>query len=320
MPCSPLFYTHNALDFDYDPASPEPEEWLKFLKSLWPNDPAAIDTLQEMFGYDLTSDTRQQKAFLIVGPKRSGKGTIARVLTALVGKENVASPTTGGLTTNFGMQPLIGKRVAIISDARLHGRDQKVLAERLLAITGEDSITIDRKYYLAWNGRLQTRFLLLTNELPGLADASGAVASRFIVLTLKETFFGKEDLGLEAKLLDELPGILNWAIRGWQRLIERGHFVQPKSSEDAIRELEDLGSPIKAFLRDCCNIGPRFTITVDLAFSAWREWCEKQGRDRPGNVSSFGRDLRSALPSIKIEQPRGDDGKRPRIYVGLCLK
>ncbi|MCZ6737546.1 MAG: hypothetical protein O7B77_06175, partial [Actinobacteria bacterium] len=51
------------------------------------------------FGYALTQDTRQQKLFLIVGPKRSGKGTIARVLTAMVGADNVCNPTLASLST-----------------------------------------------------------------------------------------------------------------------------------------------------------------------------------------------------------------------------
>ena len=42
-------------------------------------------------------------------------------------------------------------------------------------------------------GTLPTRFLLLSNELPELADASGAMASRFIVLTLRNSFYGRED-------------------------------------------------------------------------------------------------------------------------------
>src|SRR3984893_1143102 len=117
--------------------------------------------------------------FLIVGPKRSGKGTIARVLTSIVGLDSSVAPTLAGLGMNFGLAPLIGKRVAIISDARLGGRaDQHVIAERLLSITGEDAITIDRKYRDAWTGRLQTRFLILSNELLRLADASGTLASR----------------------------------------------------------------------------------------------------------------------------------------------
>jgi len=107
----------------------------------------------------VTADMSQQKGFLLVGPKRSGKGTIARVLTRLVGIDNTVAPTLAGLGVNFGLAPLIGKRIAIISDARLGGRaDQHAIAERLLSITGEDAITIDRKFREAWTGDCRSGF------------------------------------------------------------------------------------------------------------------------------------------------------------------
>jgi putative DNA primase/helicase len=182
---TPELLTLNALDFEYDPEAPVPQEWLKFLNSVWPGDEESIANLQEIFGYFVSGDTHQQKAFLIVGPKRSGKGTIGRMLTALLGSYNVAGPTLASLAENFGLAPLIGKRAAIISDARLGGRtNQHIIAERLLSISGEDSLTIDRKYRDPWTGRLSARFLILSNELPRLADVSGALASRFVLLTM----------------------------------------------------------------------------------------------------------------------------------------
>src|SRR5262249_41911205 len=74
----------------------------------------------------------QQKMFLLVGPKRGGKGTIARVLIQMIGRHNVAGPTLASLGANFGLQDLIGKPVAIISDARIGSRaDASLIAERL---------------------------------------------------------------------------------------------------------------------------------------------------------------------------------------------
>ncbi|MDZ7735869.1 MAG: hypothetical protein U5P41_07065 [Gammaproteobacteria bacterium] len=58
----------------------------------------------------------------MVGPRRSGKGTILRVMTALLGRSNVAAPTLSSLAAPFGLQPLIGKTAGLISDARLGGR------------------------------------------------------------------------------------------------------------------------------------------------------------------------------------------------------
>ena len=322
IPHTPAFFGLNALPFAYDPDPPEPEDWLTFLAQLWPEDPEAIDTLQEMFGLLLTGDTRHQKAFLIVGPKRSGKGTIARVLTKLLGQDSVCGPTLSGLAGNFGLAPLIGKRLAIISDARISGKaDQGIIVERILSVTGEDSLTVDRKFKEGWTGRLQTRFLLLTNELPRLTDSSGALASRFVIMVLTRSFFGQEDHGLTDRLVNELPGILAWSIAGWDRLQERGCFLTPASSAGAQQELDDLGSPIGAFIRDHCIVDARRAIDCGRLFDGWCAWCRDNNRDRPGTTQVFGRDLRAVVPGLTIVRPRNHDGTegRNRHYQGVDL-
>jgi putative DNA primase/helicase len=316
---SPSFFFMNASDVTFDPYAPEPREWLDFLDQIWPDDPQSIEALQDIFGYLLSPDTSQQKIPLIVGPKRSGKGTIARVLTLLLGQDSVAAPTLASLAMNFGLAPLIGKSIAIIGDARLSGKaDQSAIAERLLSISGEDSITVDRKFQAAWTGRLGVRFVIMSNELPRLSDASGALASRFVVLTMTRSFYGQEDRGLGNRLMPDLPGILNWAREGYLRLRRRGYFLQPDSARDAIDELEELGSPISAFIKARCTVAPgRRTSAHDL-FAAWKDWCEANGRREAGTKQSFGRDLRAAVPGLHITRPRAD-GSQTRYYEGIEL-
>lgn len=136
---TPALFNTNALEFDYDLNAPQPARWLMFLNQLFGDDEEAVRLLQEWFGYCLTGDTRQQKMLLLVGPKRSGKGTIGRVLTQLVGAGNVVGPTTGSLAGAFGLQPLIDKSLAIVSDARFSGENVATVVERLLCISGEDT-------------------------------------------------------------------------------------------------------------------------------------------------------------------------------------
>ena len=320
LPPTPEFLTFNALDYAFEPDADEPVAWLNFLDDQWHDDLESIQALQEMCGYALTHDTRQQKILIIVGPKRSGKGTIESVFTGVVGADNVANPTLASLSTQFGLQPLINKQLAVISDARLGARvDQSPITERLLSISGEDGQTIDRKHKSAWYGWLPTRFIILTNELPRLADASGALPGRFIVLRMTKSFFGREDHGLKQKLLSELPGILNWALDGWQRLQEHGRFIQPKTAADDVEALEDLASPIGRFIKDRCETGPSFEVIIDDLYHEWRKWCSREGRNFPSIKETFGRDLKTALPSISITQPRDANGKRPRLYQGIGL-
>jgi putative DNA primase/helicase len=284
---------------------------LRFLNELWPDDPDAIRTLQDWFGYVLTCDTRQHKILMLVGPLRGGKGTIGRTLGALLGPDNVCSPTLSSLGMNFGPWQLVDKQLAIIADARLSGRaDQHVIAERLLSISGEDLQTLDRKFKQPWTGRLAVRFMILTNELPRIHDASTALPSRFVILPLCKSFFGCEDHALTDRLLKELPGILNWSIAGWHHLKARGYFVQPESGKELIQELEDLASPVATFVRERCTVKPGAQVECPALFSSWNAWCEAQGRDKPGTAQTFGRDLRAAVPGLKVVQ-------HPRRYEGI---
>ena len=317
---TPAFFALNASDIAFDPTVAPPQRWVAFLSELFGDDQQALETLQEWFGYCLTTDTSQQKIMLMVGPPRSGKGTIARILKAIIGPASVAGPTLTSLTLNFGLEPLIGKPLAIISDARLGSRsDHAAIAERLLSISGEDALTIDRKFRPAWHGTLPTKFMLLTNELPGLADSSGALVGRFVVLQLTESFYGREDPGLTSALRAELPGILCWALEGYRRIHQRGHFVQPASAFEAVENLEVLAAPIKGFANEYCVVGPMHQVAVDDLWSAWLQWCEANGRRNPGTKSWFGRDLSSAFPNIRRRQPRDRDTRRP-MYHGVGLK
>lgn len=312
---APTFFNTVAVPFDYDPAAPSPARWLDFLGQLWPNDLEAIAALQEYFGYVLSGRTDLQKILLMVGPSRSGKGTIARVLTALVGRGNVAGPTLASLGTNFGLSPLLGKSLATISDARLGGANVHQVVERLLSISGEDFLTVDRKFKEPWTGKLSTRFVLLSNELPRFGDASGAIANRFIALMMTESFLGRENPKLTGELLAELPGVLRWALDGLDHLRD-GSFTVPKSSRDATTMLQDLVSPVAAFVREKCERGPH-EIAVATLFAAWKEWCEDNGH-KPGSVQTFGRDLRAVVPQLRSIRPRtGAD--RERRYAGIKL-
>ena len=145
-----------------------------------------------------------------------------------------------------------------------------------------------------------------------------ALASRFILLLLRESFYGREDQDLTRKLLQELPGILKWAIAGWARLNCRGRFQQPASGLEAIQQLEDLSSPIGAFVRERCEIGAAYSASVSDVFRAWTEWCATQGREHPGTSQTFGRDLRAAVPGLASARPR-DGNERMRVYQGLRL-
>lgn len=322
---SPEWFNFNAIDIDYediDMSLSRCPRWDEFLHELFGDDAESKLTLLMFMGLLLIANTKFQKAMLVVGPKRSGKGTIARIVRKLVGDINLCGPTTEGLASHFGLQQLIAKTVAIVSDARFSGPNMSVLTERILAVTGEDTLTIDRKHRSALTMRLLTRFLFLSNELPRLTDSAGALAGRFIVLKLTKSFYGQEDLELETKLLAELPGILAQVVAALRDLLQQGRFKQPESARDEVQLLENLTSPIAHFVSDRCEVGDAangmWTSTDDL-FSAWRTWCEAEGYQGVGTKSTFCRNLIAAIPKLTKQRPSGSGAGRPWGYTGIRL-
>jgi putative DNA primase/helicase len=316
----PNLFIPNRLSFSFQPDAPLPSKWLNFLAELWPDDRESIDLRQEFFGYLLTGDTRYQKMLMVVGPKRSGKGTIAKIAEALTGKPNSCSPTLGSLAMNFGLASIINKRLAVVGDARLSGRsDSAIVVERLLSLSGGDLQTIPRKNREDWIGIPKCRFMLLSNELPRLPDASGAIASRFLLLQTFQSFYGREDHGLAVAILAEMPGILNWSLDGLERLTARGRFPKLESAAESMRSLESLGSPVAAFARDWCELGAGHSTTTTRLYSGFQRWCETEGIDHVSSQAVFGRDLVAAFPEVRKSSFRSGDGRREWNYTGIRL-
>ena len=173
-PPTPRLLTRNVLDYDLDLDAAAPTAWLAFLGRLWPEDagrgrPSRVVRLLLAAGHQPAENPHDCR------PAAIRQGDDPRVLGRLVGMANVCAPTLAGLATNFGLWPLLGKTVAIISDARLSGRaDVNAVVERLLSISGEDAQTIDRKNLSQVTCKLPVRFVIMTNELPRLDDPSGA--------------------------------------------------------------------------------------------------------------------------------------------------
>lgn len=317
-PHTPFYFCTVSVPFNYDPLAPVPQRWIDFLGELWPDEPEAIDTTSEWFGYVISGRTDLQKIFMMIGPTRGGKGVIARILTALIGKPNVCGPTLSSFAGELGLAPMIGKSLAVISDARFSGKNSSIVVERLLSISGEDTLTVNRKYKEQWSGKLPTRLHVISNELPRLGDASTAIVGRFILLVLLRSWLGKENHQLETQLCEELPGILNLSLEGLARLNRNeGRFTRVPSADEAIITMRDLASPVGAFVRDRCSLHANLQVSVDELYGAFKEWCQ-DGEYPKSPKAVFGRNLIAACPNVRKAR-LGSRASRGYVYQGIDL-
>jgi len=315
LPHTPERFNLASVPFAYDPQATAPT-WRRYLDDVLPAD--AQQLLQEWFGYVLSGRTDMEKILHMQGQPRSGKGTAAHVLEALVGPEAVASPSMPSLVGTFGEQPLIGKTLAVFSDINWKFRDIAEAVEIVKKISGRDSRDVNRKNRDVWHGRLGVRFMIMGNDLPSFTDASGALAHRMMHVQFPGTVMGRENPSLKDDLLKELPGILNWALAGLMRLTAVGHFTAPQSAEDLAAEVRRQQSPIQGFLDDtCARTAPEAVnpVPLDELFPVYRAWARSADVEHPLDRERFSRALRSA--GLRVER-RMINGVLARRVHGLA--
>lgn len=310
----PKIFNLHASPFGYNKEAQCPV-WDDFIKQTFDGDQDSIDTHYLWMAYELLGSLDLQKAYMLLGQPRSGKGTVMRIQDALLGASQVTSMSLRDFGTDFGMQSLVGKSVCRINDARDAGTANVAAVERLLGIVGGDAVQINRKGIAPWVGRLGVRFTLASNEEIRLPDASGAIVSRFIFNRTAGSHLGHEDFTLADRILEkEMPGVLNRVLD----YVDHVHEKWPKNIrvQATVSAMKAASQPLRAWVEDSgLNLGPEYYIARGAAYHNYKDWCEGNGY-RPMNSSTFGRALRAWLSGVGDKQI-GPAGEQVRCYTGI---
>ena len=139
-----------------------------------------------------------------------------------------------------------------------------------------------------------------------------------MTVRLDRGWLGREDLQLEEDLEQELSGVLRWALDGLERLKKQEwRFTRSVAAEETLAELADMSSPVTAFVQETCELDAESLVTVDVLWTTWKLWAERNGVPK-GSKQSFGRDLRAAHPQLRSRRTREGE-RRERAYLGLRL-
>jgi putative DNA primase/helicase len=322
---TPDYFNLFALPYDYDPTAKWPR-WLQFLTEVFGDDTEAVELLQDWFFYVLTGRTDLQVMLLWIGPKRGGKGTVARVLKRLIGPAAYAGLSIDAIRQRFGLQEHIHTSLGVFPDEdQIDKSDGKHFVAFIKKVTGEDDVFVDIKNQKPWNGRLPMRFMYQGNIMPALPDASGAVLTRILPLRTIACFADNPDRKLEDVLTQELPGILNWALNA--KLARRGKFVIPASAASLLSDIDTHSNPVRQFLSECPSLifGNDEQALGTTLYACYETWRDTNKITAYGDARWFGRQLPSAMvdlhPDVKFERKQHNaEPGRPYYYHGVGLR
>lgn len=305
------------IDLEIDLAGdlPECKTWQQFLIDSV-GDAETIRELQKFFGYCLTRETRHEKSLLLIGPGGDGKGTILKMLQALVGDHNTSNVTMGGLQDQFHRVMLVDKLLNVATEVEASLLQSDIFKT---LISGE-SVTAAFKHKNAFSFLPVCKLAFSANKHPNIQDTSDGLYRRLLVIEMEKQFVksGKADLYLFDKLQDERAGVFLWALRGLQLLREEG-FTPSKYMADCLDRFQELNNPILSFTRTHVTESDKkeksWACTMDV-YNKYRKFCEKRGY-KPLGESRFGVELRKVCGFAKKQ--RETSGKRRWGYANLVL-
>lgn len=288
------------LPFEYNPDSPCPL-WEEFLQRVLP-DKEVREYLQDFFGYILLGAARpNSECFAIwIGEGANGKSVALRLLQWLIGQENYSCLSLHEMTAR-NTESLVNKVANIGSETERSAAVQTSVLKRMVSL---EPILAEPKYRPHYSFVSTAVPVFAVNDLPSIDDRTDGIWRRMHMIRWSVTIPEKErDTALPQKLQGELEGILNWAIKGAQRVLANG-LVVPKQVRDATTTVRLEANSSAMFCSVTVEKRDDSYVSKDDLYQAYRAWCKHNGYKPVSNIN-FAKELKRSIPEIGESKSRG---------------
>jgi len=318
------------LPFRYDPDA-DCGPVLEWLDEAIGGEKKKIAIIRAFFKATICGCAYLQIFLILLGPGGSGKGTLLRLLTAVIGESNRHSTTLDRLENNrFETANLYQKRLTLITDStRFVGR-----CDTLKAMTGGDALHYEQKYKQAgeaftYNGMVA----IATNKIIQFNDHTSGLQRRQVVVNFDNPVDPDVRRDLDAEFKAFLPGVINWALEMSDEEMKAA-LLNRSSGTDLLTELAAT-SPIAGWAADNLFFGHgsvpvgakkmnrdgRSILNTDThLYPNFCNWCRENGhKEMAANrfVPLLKDLLKDQLKLKHIEHVARRDGK---FFTGISLK
>lgn len=232
------------LNYSYDPDATAPE-FQKVLDEALPLDEQMI--LQEYIASVFFPRFNHQKALLLYGRGGEGKSLIINVISAALGRENVVERSVASLCMEDS------RTVADLENKLLnicYEMSAKFNIENFKKLISKEPMTARRLYVDQYTIYDYASLLFACNELPRNIEYTNAYFRRFIILPfLNQIPEEKQDRTLGERIVkNELSGILNWIVKGAERLVAQGYLTKSKLADRELAEYRIDADSVASFI------------------------------------------------------------------------
>lgn len=272
----PKYYFKSKFPIKYKQEADCPKIKKFFNEVLYPVD---IPVMQEFFGFCLLGQYKYKKAMILLGDTDTGKTITLKILTRMVGLQNIANLSLQKICANrsFDLLDLKDKYVNIYDD--LGSNDLNNTAGFKIATGGAD-IRGEYKFGDSILFRTFAKLIFATNQIPLPKDKDTDDIAFYIRWLLIKYDNQVTDEKKNPELIDELTteqeisGLFNWAIEGLDRLQEQKDFSYHKSAMEIKDEMLRSGHPLREFADECLVNVDGTQLTKDEMYDSYQAWCK----------------------------------------------
>lgn len=316
---APENFASIRLGYDYD-KNAECERWLQFIQEVTNNDSERAAVLQEFAGYVFYTDCRLGKILIPIGEGKNGKNVFAEVLRHVFGVENCTSISADKFGENFQMITLKDSLLNLSTET---SKALNKSRDNLFKIATGDPMTDSYKGKDNITFSSRAKLIVCMNNYPEINDNTYALERRLLFvdfpITFKKNPKGENEKLVDVNLLDklktELPGIFNWCVEGFQRLIRNGSFTENADTLRNIRALKAMNNELYDFVDEC--IEQFFGHKVERAkiYDLYSSWCERN-HIAPKSSQKFHAEFRRILKlKVVFGESQAHNGNRYYAFV-----
>lgn len=281
--------------------------WERFISEVFQGNQELIRYVQRTLGYALSGDTSEHSFWIAYGSGANGKSTLLNTIQAVMGDY---AATTAFTTFDADNRNQYGNDIAALMGRRfvaaLEADSERKLSEaRIKSVSAGDPFTCKFLYGEYFTFVPQFKTWLAVNHKPIIRGQDRGIWRRLKLIPFEVNFEGKADKQLPEKLKEELPGILNWLLRGFIDWRDNG-MQEPEIVRKATEEYREESDQLGQWISARCDLGESEPVLTSDLYANYKDWLQSNGDDRyPMSSTRFGRELGDRPDIRKYKETKG---------------
>ena len=308
---SKYFTRISYADYNKDAECPR---WLDFLDEIFQGNQELIDYLQRAIGYSLSADTTEQQMFILLGNGQNGKSVLLNVLNEVFGtyamnmQPQSISVKNNQSGANQDIARLKGARFVTTTEPN---RGMKLDEGIVKQITGGDTVTARFLYGKDFEYKPEFKIWMATNYKPIISGTDEGIWRRMAIIPFnyhvpKE----KVDKKLTYKLKEEISGVLNWCIEGYQQWRLRG-LDEPQIIQEQRHDYRSEMDIVQRWIEECCDVGQGYETQAKDLWDNFNEWIKYSNEYDKFTAKRFYMELQK-----QFDKRRSNQGM---VYSGISI-